>query len=317
MFDRTGQKCAFCHTPFEPGDDVVVCPDCGAPYHRDCYAKAGECVFTDKHGSGFEWEPEPGAKPLTTAGEGAQPAQADAPAAPPVFAEHPGQPPQQAFQQAPSQQHSGSASSPEEKQAWAWSMGFLAESMDPESEMDGIPLKEWAAFVGRSAPYYLTVFQQMQRNGGKGRFSLSALFFGSPYFFYRKMWKWGFIFLALECVGMLPNLLSMLVASGSAVTAGLTLEALQPFGLVLSIVNLAVAFIRGFIACPKYYKQCKQRIDMVREKVPAGPQRYQVLTSMGGTNLIMAILLALVQSFAMSLLVVNLAGPALMSALYM
>ena len=44
-------------------DDIVVCPDCGAPYHRACYEKQGGCVYADKHGTGFEWTPPASAQP--------------------------------------------------------------------------------------------------------------------------------------------------------------------------------------------------------------------------------------------------------------
>lgn len=57
MTNYTGIKCPVCGKPFRDGDDVVVCPVCGAPYHRSCYAEAGQCVFTDKHGTPEAWAP--------------------------------------------------------------------------------------------------------------------------------------------------------------------------------------------------------------------------------------------------------------------
>ena len=33
-----------CGKPLTLQDDIVVCPDCGAPYHRDCYEKLGRCI---------------------------------------------------------------------------------------------------------------------------------------------------------------------------------------------------------------------------------------------------------------------------------
>ena len=33
MMDWKGHKCVSCHKMFEQGDDIVVCPECGAPYH--------------------------------------------------------------------------------------------------------------------------------------------------------------------------------------------------------------------------------------------------------------------------------------------
>ena len=44
-------KCSVCHAYLFEDDDVVYCPDCGAPYHRDCYNSVGHCVCEDKHGT--------------------------------------------------------------------------------------------------------------------------------------------------------------------------------------------------------------------------------------------------------------------------
>ena len=63
MADYTGCKCPVCQQPFDAGDDVVVCPECGAPYHRACYQKNAGCLFADRHGAGFEWKPAPGEMP--------------------------------------------------------------------------------------------------------------------------------------------------------------------------------------------------------------------------------------------------------------
>lgn len=50
-----GIKCPVCEKAFTEQDDVVVCPVCGAPYHRHCYVEKGECIFTDLHESGESW----------------------------------------------------------------------------------------------------------------------------------------------------------------------------------------------------------------------------------------------------------------------
>ncbi|MBS6236502.1 MAG: hypothetical protein KH615_11425, partial [Clostridiales bacterium] len=39
--DYTGLKCPVCGKPFGTDDDIVVCPEYGAPYHRACYQQAG------------------------------------------------------------------------------------------------------------------------------------------------------------------------------------------------------------------------------------------------------------------------------------
>ena len=83
MSEQTARECVFCHKPLTEQDDVVVCPECGAPYHRACYEQAGRCVFTEKHGAGFAYH-APGEAPGAQqgpSGAGAQgPAGAGAPA---------------------------------------------------------------------------------------------------------------------------------------------------------------------------------------------------------------------------------------------
>ncbi len=54
----TEYKCPVCDKQFKKGDDIVVCPECGAPHHRKCYEKEGHCHFADKHGADFSFEKE-------------------------------------------------------------------------------------------------------------------------------------------------------------------------------------------------------------------------------------------------------------------
>lgn len=42
-------KCPVCSNQFTEDDDVVVCPDCGTPHHRECYINNGKCFNQDKH----------------------------------------------------------------------------------------------------------------------------------------------------------------------------------------------------------------------------------------------------------------------------
>lgn len=51
-----GCPCEGCGKPLTLQDDIVVCPDCGAPYHRDCYEKLGRCIHAPAHAAGYEWK---------------------------------------------------------------------------------------------------------------------------------------------------------------------------------------------------------------------------------------------------------------------
>lgn len=45
--------CPVCNKAFEEGDDIVTCPECGTPHHRDCYKALGKCANRELHSSGF------------------------------------------------------------------------------------------------------------------------------------------------------------------------------------------------------------------------------------------------------------------------
>ena len=49
--------CPVCKAKLFEDDDIVVCPDCGAPHHRSCWKQIGHCAYTDAHGTENQWQP--------------------------------------------------------------------------------------------------------------------------------------------------------------------------------------------------------------------------------------------------------------------
>ena len=47
--------CPVCGKPLAEGDDVVVCPVCATPQHRECWMENGRCANDDLHASGYIW----------------------------------------------------------------------------------------------------------------------------------------------------------------------------------------------------------------------------------------------------------------------
>ena len=68
----------------------------------------------------------------------------------------------------------------------------------------------------------------------------SALVFGPFYFFYRKAWKPAFGFLAAELVVALPTLLSMMQATGSPLTAGISSTAIVVLSRIMTVFSFAL-----------------------------------------------------------------------------
>ena len=52
------QKCVVCSAYLFEDDDIVYCPICGAPHHRDCYLKQGKCGLEEFHGTDKEYRRE-------------------------------------------------------------------------------------------------------------------------------------------------------------------------------------------------------------------------------------------------------------------
>lgn len=52
----TNEQCPVCGKKFTDSDDIVVCPECGTPHHRQCYNDNGGCSNEGKHTEGFVWK---------------------------------------------------------------------------------------------------------------------------------------------------------------------------------------------------------------------------------------------------------------------
>jgi hypothetical protein len=50
------QHCALCHALLFAEDDVVYCPTCGAPHHRECYNSKGDCALSEFHGTENQYD---------------------------------------------------------------------------------------------------------------------------------------------------------------------------------------------------------------------------------------------------------------------
>lgn len=53
-----GVSCAKCKAYLFTDDDIVYCPVCGAPHHRECYNALGHCALDELHGTDQEYSRE-------------------------------------------------------------------------------------------------------------------------------------------------------------------------------------------------------------------------------------------------------------------
>lgn len=286
-----GCPCEGCGKPLTLRDDIVVCPDCGAPYHRDCYEKLGRCIHSAAHAAGYEWKfPYQESELCTCPACGERTLRSEehcrccGAVLPPEGAEEPAdrseEPGEGSFDYSSFYrqfQETGTPSADPMKQAYEAAFG-------KEEAMDGIPCADWASYIGPASPAYMNTYCRMQLAHSKVSMSFSALLFGPFYFFYRKAWKPAFAFLAAELLLFVPTLLQMMQITGSSLSLGLSDSTYVVLGRVVSLASFALMLVRGMFAKWFYRKSAAEHIRRIRAEFPDDAQRSVVLSAQGGVS---------------------------------
>lgn len=313
MARYTGNHCPVCEQAFTDEDDIVVCPDCGTPYHRACWQKVGACMHQSEHAAGFEWTPEfgpeadaaahaatcpncgthnaPGATRCSHCGvplprpEDAQSQDTVNQGSGPIYARNPGS----------YNPNSGTGARTEQGphiDAFGAGMagGIYRREVGPEDPIDGIKAKHWAIFLGRSPMYYLMQFFRMSETKRRVTFSFSAFFFGPAYLLYRKMWKEGILAALLLMLCYLPGLISMVVYYNPDFFGSMPLGWVSVASTIGEIVGWGLRVVLALFSVSLYEKHAKTRIEAVCARCPEGPERTQELARSGGTNVLAAVL---------------------------
>lgn len=326
MTRYTGNHCPVCEQAFTDTDDIVVCPDCGTPYHRDCWKKVGACMHRSEHAAGFEWQPEIGPEAVKAAHEATCPncGTRNTPGAPrcshcgcplprseadsadaakpeeqvPIYARDPSAVNNRSADPGP---HIETYSADREG-------GIYRREIGPEDTIDGIKAKDWAAYVGRSPMYYLMQFFRMSITNRKAAVCLSAFLFGPAYLFYRKMWKEGLLTAILTIVLSIPTFIEIISVFNPSLLGAMPLGWLPVAVNVCAVASWALNIILGLFAVSWYRREAKKNIDRIYADYPDGEARTDALLQKGGTNLLAALLYFGIMLLLASL-VINLAGP--------
>ncbi len=219
MMDYTGIQCPVCKEKFSKQDDIVVCPVCGAPYHRSCYLQEGKCKFEELHASGTAWQPPKEAEAGKTADEDVRrcPRCGKENNKYSLFCDHCGMPLSQEPPVGPSNNYgqfnqypqwgnnenpSGHTQAPGNSGTPFSGNGFPPfgtpfafdpmGGVNPTESIDGVPAGEISKLVQNNTAYYIPVFMNYKKNR-RNRFNFCAFFCTGGWFLYRKQYKWGVI----------------------------------------------------------------------------------------------------------------------------
>ena len=304
MTRYTGNHCPVCEQAFTDTDDIVVCPDCGTPYHRDCWKKVGACMHRSEHAAGFEWQPEIGPEAVKAAHEATCPncGTRNTPGA--ARCSHCGCPLPR------SEADSADAAKPEE-QVPIYARDPAALRQD-RSAAPGPHIETYSADreggIYRREMYYLMQFFRMSITNRKAAVCLSAFLFGPAYLFYRKMWKEGLLTAILTIVLSIPTFIEIISVFNPSLLGAMPLGWLPAAVNVCAVASWALNIILGLFAVSWYRREAKKNIDRIYADYPDGEARTDALLQKGGTNLLAALLYFGIMLLLASL-VINLAGP--------
>lgn len=303
MGKYTGCQCTVCQNIFQDDEDIVVCPDCGTPYHRTCYQAEGRCVNVNLHAVGGSWQNVQNEQRLKIGG---------------ITCPHCG------YVNMPDAKTCNSCDLPlpdtdePEKQTIGMTITtpdgqqhfFQASDpccgISPEYDMEGERLGDVANFVRTNTLYYIPLFRRFKETNRKLSVNLPCVLFPYFYFANRKMWLMTIISGLICLLCTLPDMfLNMIVAFADKNY----LEMLQSSGMEMQMVDNLASFLTMhqqlfadlqtpmFIANVAfrialclfgnylYFRYVMKSVKRIRKISPTQSVRKAMLTAEGGTNL--------------------------------
>lgn len=261
MFLFENDKCPVCEKEFNQGDDVVVCPECGTPHHRECYDSAKGCANKKLHNTDFKFQrsavqeiQEPQAEENT-----------DLPQ-PSLFA-------------------SFSDADKTDEVNRLVNENLSEEENSEEVQIDGVSVYDASNVIRVNINYYLPRFL---KNKGLN-WNWGAFFFGQFYYFFRKMYLEGFMFSVfnfginllvekffsktlLKYINGFEARLADLSPVFSSRIANMSAESKEMFDslLITGIISLIISAVMAIFANRLYKKKVISTVKTVDEKLKNG-----------------------------------------------
>jgi ribosomal protein L40E len=221
----TGLRCPICKKTFHESDDIVVCPECGAPYHRSCYEEKGQCIFDDLHKEHKAWTADPPAYEASQSEYSSALKDKECPVCGTlndhnatfcmkcgsnIASVRPGvQIPQRT--QIPGQGSNGGSTQQNNdiNRIFSYGAPFYTDPLggvNPTDTVDdAVTYSDISAVVMQNTMYYIPVFKR-KKTEGHSRFNFAAFMFSGAWFLYRKQYKLGAILTSVMFILYLSNI---------------------------------------------------------------------------------------------------------------
>lgn len=302
---HTGNPCFACGKTLGEDDDVVVCPECGTPYHRECWMKNQKCINLMLHASGESWKPERPAevpKPERICANCGTGNASDA-----QRCRNCGVPLQDSLSM-PSWQKDASGENDVPPQSDSLRERLFQMGMDDsycgmnqEDTIGDERLGDVADFVEHNNLYYLPKFRRFHE-GHRISLNFPCLIFPQYYFANRKMWPFAMILVGIFTLLRLPQtvitlqayLQQMLQALGNSEESVLLQDMLDKMdvyetmlynaAVICNYVELCVTILLAVFGNWLYYRFVLRQVHRIVNEDLSAPMRRLRLRSEGGTN---------------------------------
>lgn len=231
------EKCAACGMKFFDDADIVVCPECGTPYHRECWERIGACVHSAEHGS-YEWK-----------GENQE------------LREH-----LENIESAENQKHENANDGFEiihvesyDEYREIMDKKLLEQQKDFDA-IDGVTAQELLKFIGKNGYYYLPVFKDIRKNNKSLKLNFAAFLMFPMHCFYRKMNLFGVVMMTL----LFLTTEAKILLSHFAEQLGISDHMLMTAYIIATALSLAIDIFVLMFFNYFYFKSCIKRINAIK-----------------------------------------------------
>ena len=303
-------KCPVCSKPLDDPYEVVVCPECGAPHHRDCWAISNHCFFEEQHGTDEQWTPE-----KADASESPDTEVYDGDISPdgnpyPPFGYRSGQSdevnfcskcgspvtPDMDYCKKCGSRLRGSAYTPMPVLPFSFGFNGFEYENDGGEKIEDVPVRELRLFIRTKSDYYISKFREIVSSHAKVNWNFSAFLLPKSWLLYRRMAIPFLIVTALSYAVMIPALISfgyycsaVYAQAGSSSDMGAILSVLNnPSDQVLKTINSATVWMYvsigvrilihicvGCIGNLLYKNHCIKTVSMLRANADVESQQYR------------------------------------------
>jgi len=309
MFFFDGCKCPYCGKEFKSDDDIVACPVCGTPHHRECYKSNEACAFDAEHDEGYRWKREEAVTQEENDADAVKMSRLcencgainshDS-----LWCERCQRPLEgnPALKKDSAETAAGDGQPPQNGNGY---FSFSGETSIPDGELiDGVPAGDLRRFIKGTSYYYVPLFAAFSRFGKKISFNLMALFTHGLWFLSRKMYALGaavlMVMLAVNtfqsyCAAELDDLMKLYtdgdISEAYARVAELMTERpVLMYGMTFSvIVYYGVCIGCGIFSNWLYKQHCVKKVKKLNHICRNAEEFNKELDAKGGTAMPLAI----------------------------